>query len=62
MIIPDPIVYGFGSALCTILGWIGHSLAKGVKELKLVSLIIRTCPGCAETVKKIDQANDHSEL
>lgn len=62
MLIPDQMVYGFGSALLLVLGWIGKSVSSAAKELKLVSLIIRTCPGCKDTVTKMDEAHKHSEF
>jgi len=62
MVVPDEMVYGFGTTLIAILGWIGKSLAAAAKELKLVSLIIRTCPGCKDTVSRIDDAQEHSEF
>lgn len=42
-----------------ILGWIGRSLAKMVKEIKMVSLIVRSCPGCKETVDRLHDAEEH---
>jgi hypothetical protein len=59
MIQPDQATYVFYTGVLGILGWIGRSLMHLVKEVKAVSLIVRTCPGCRDTVTKIDEANEH---
>jgi hypothetical protein len=62
MVIPDEAVYTFGGGIIGVLGWIGKSVASAAKELKLLSLIIRTCPGCQKTVENFDNAQEHSEI
>jgi len=42
------------------LWWIGRSLARIVTEVKSTAMIVRTCPGCAETARKMDEANEHT--
>lgn len=51
-----------GTAIVGVLYWIGRSTASAAKELKMLSLIIRTCPGCQSTVEKFDNAVNHSEI
>lgn len=60
--VPVEIVCIFGAAFLAVLGWIGKSIASAAAELKLLSLIIRTCPGCKTTVQSFDNAQDHSAI
>lgn len=48
-----------GGGIIAVLGWIGRSLMHMVKEMKSVSLIVRTCPGCQDTARKINEAQEH---
>ena len=56
---PDQATYFFYTGVLGALGWIGRSLMHMVREIKAVSLIVRTCPGCQATAAKIDEANEH---
>ncbi len=61
MLIPDAFVYSVSAAIVSSpLVWIGKSLARIVIEVKTVSMIVRTCPNCQQTVEQIDKANEHS--
>jgi hypothetical protein len=55
----ESVTYVFYGGVLGALGWIGRSLMHMVKEIKAVSLIVRTCPGCQETVRKINEADQH---
>ena len=59
MMQPESATYVFYGGVLGTLGWIGRSLMHMVKEIKAVSLIVRTCPGCQSTAKKINEANEH---
>jgi hypothetical protein len=56
---PDQVTYIFYSGVLGVLGWIGRSLMHLVKEVKAVSLIVRTCPNCRDTVTRINEADTH---
>lgn len=61
MTIPDTIIYSTCASIVSApLIWIGRSLSRIVREVKTVSMIVRTCPGCQPTVDQIDKANEHS--